>query len=231
MSKIRVTQRSVRVGSDKYNDRSILEDRNSDDNVIVSWDGQSDLEASEKAFYEKHYRQACDLRNARYIHEGHKDRCKTPEDLWKGRLTRPEELILQVGDMYAHVSAEDLKVLAGEYIQEFNKWNNAHGNHGHILSMSLHTDEKTPHVHIRRVWDYEKNGVIELGQNKALEAAGILLPEPEKKASRFNNRKMIFDDMMRGKWQQICISHGLPIETEPRHKSEVRIIRLKTKID
>lgn len=240
MTQIRVTQRSGRVGSAKHNDRSFLDGRNSqevaphidtsksDGNSVASWDGEKNLEVSEKNFYEKRYKQACDLRNARYIHEGHKDRCKTPEDLWRGRLTRPEELILQVGDMHAHVSAEDLKVLAGEYIQEFNKWNNAHGNHGHILSMSLHTDEKTPHVHIRRVWDYEKNGVIELGQDKALKEAGIPLPDPNKKPGRYNNRKMTFDSMMRGIWQDICKKNGLDIETEPRlnvrHKDKVDYI-------
>ena len=63
-----------------------------------------------------------------------------------------------------------------------------------ILNMAIHHDEQGGlHAHIRRVWNTtDKDGNLTLGQNKALEAAGVELPEPDKKVSRYNNRKMTF---------------------------------------
>lgn len=231
MAKCRVTQRSGRVGSAKHNDRSFLNGREdqaeevaphidterSGDNLVLSWQGRTDdLEKAELEFYRKHYSASCERRNKAYRHEGHADRCKTPDDLYYGRLTRPEEMILQIGDMNNHTDVETFYKCVGEYIQSFEEWNKAHGKHGHVLSVSIHTDEATPHAHIRRVWDYEKDGLTHLGQNKGLEQAGVPLPDASRKADRYNNRKMVFDSMMRERWQEICKSHGLEIETEPR---------------
>lgn len=234
MAKCRVTMRSGRVGSAQHNDRAFLKGREdqaqevaphidlerSGDNRVISWQGAKGegkpLEQTELEFYEMRFGAMCKQRNEMYRKQGHKERCKTPEDLYRGRLTRPEELILQVGDMHNHASADELWDMTKAYLNEFMEWNKEHGSHGHILSVALHTDETTPHVHIRRVWDYEKDGTICLGQNKALEASGVALPDESKPEGRYNNRKMTFDDMMRGKWQEICKARGFEIETEPR---------------
>jgi len=236
---MRTTQRSGRAGSAKHNDRSFLDkdgvaadhidrERLSENKYISMLGKNQNFEEAERAFYEMRYGKAQELRNARYIKSGHRDRCKTTDDLYEGKLTRPEELILQVGDMKEHISSEELWGMAKEYINSFNEWNKSHGNHGHILSVALHSDEATPHVHLRRVWDYEKDGITELGQAKALEQAGVELPDPTKEAGRYNNRKMSFDAMMREKWQEICKGHGYEIETEPRptkkHKQKADFI-------
>ena len=99
----------------------------------------------------------------------------------------------------------------------------------HILSIALHADETSPHVHIRRVWDYtDRDGLTRLGQAKALEAAGVPLPDHGKSVGRYNNRKMSFDAMARGWWQECCRAQGWEIETEARpdmrHKDKAEYV-------
>lgn len=232
MAKIRVSQHSGRTGSAKHNDRSFLadksdqerkemaphirEDASGDNRFWCCQDGVSFGEA-ELNFYVKRYSTAQEATNERYRKEGHSDRCKTVQDLYQGKLTRPEETILQIGDMNAYISNEDFIVCLNEYVRQLNEWNREHGSHMHILNLAAHFDEASPHAHLRRVWDYsDTDGLPRLGQNKALEAAGIELPDPDKKIGRYNNRKITFDAMAREMWQQICKDHGFDIETEVR---------------
>lgn len=229
--KLRVTQRSGRVGSARHNDRSFLDvdgrdpvdvaphidaSRSGANSVIGPGASSHNLEAAELAFYQRHYGEACMLRNQRYVREGHAERCKSPEDLYRGRLTRPEELILQIGSRDDGVDPKIFEECVKDYLREFTRWNAEHGGHGHILNLAIHLDEATPHAHIRRVWDYQQGGITELGQNRALKAAGVPLPRPDQKEGRYNNRKITFDAMMRVKWQDICEAHGLFIERDPR---------------
>lgn len=242
--RLRVSQHSGRSGSAKHNDRSFMVGRSDEwrqehaphidttrtgENVVWTWDGQTDVEASERAWYAETYQQAQDATNARYIREGHADRCKTPDDLYNGRLTRPEEMILQVGDRNTDIDLGRLGQALDTYLSRLDEWNDSHGGHMHVLSMALHLDESSPHVHIRRVWDYtDRDGLTRLGQAKALEAAGVELPDPEKPVGRYNNRKMSFDGMARGWWQEACREQGWDIETEARpdmrHKDKAAYI-------
>ena len=57
-------------------------------------------------------------------------------------------------------------------------------------------------------------GEREPKQEKALEALGIPLPEPDKKPSRVNNRKITFDKLCRERLLTICQEYGLVVETE-----------------
>lgn len=230
--RLRVSQHSGRSGSAKHNDRSFMTGRSAEwrqehashidttrtgENVVWTWDEQTDVEASERAWYAETYQQAQDATNARYIREGHADRCKTPDDLYNGRLTRPEEMILQVGDRNTDIDLGRLGQALDTYLSWLDEWNDSHGGHMHVLSMALHLDESSPHVHIRRVWDYtDRDGLTRLGQAKALEAAGIELPDPGKPVGRYNNRKITFDAMARGWWQEACREQGWEIETEAR---------------
>ena len=76
--------------------------------------------------------------------------------------------------------------------------NERFGSHVHILNWALHLDESTPHIHERHVFDCENQyGEIAPQQEKALEALGFELPEPEKPVGRKNNRKMTFDSACR----------------------------------
>ena len=243
--KLRVSQHSGRSGSAKHNDRSFLTGRSTEwrqehaphidtertaDNVVWTWDGQTEVEASERAWYAEAYQQAQEATNDRYRREGHTDRCKTTDQLYEGRLTRPEELILQVGKQTDGIAPEDLAQAVDRYLDRLDAWDVAHGGHMHILSIALHVDESSPHLHIRRVWDYtDRDGLTRLGQARALEAAGVPLPDPSKPAGRYNNRKMSFDALSRGWWQEACREQGWEIETEARpdmrHKSKQDYIR------
>lgn len=243
--RLRVSQHSGRQGSARHNDRSFLAGRSeawrqehaphidperTDDNVVWTWDGQTDVEASERAWYAQEYQRAQEATNARYAREGHSDRCKSTDQLYEGRLTRPEEMILQVGTQADGIDPAEFAQAVDRYLDKLDEWDTAHGGHMHILSIALHVDESSPHLHIRRVWDYtDRDGLCRLGQAKALQAAGMPLPDPNKPTGRFNNRKMTFDSMARSWWQECCREQGWDIETDARpdmrHKSKQDYIR------
>ena len=243
--RLRVSQHSGRQGSARHNDRSFLAGRSeawrqehaphidperTDDNVVWTWDGQTDVEASERAWYAQEYQRAQEATNARYTREGHSDRCKSTDQLYEGRLTRPEEMILQVGTQADGIDPAEFAQAVDRYLDKLDEWDTAHGGHMHILSIALHVDESSPHLHIRRVWDYtDRDGLCRLGQAKALQAAGVPLPDPNKPTGRFNNRKMTFDSMARSWWQECCREQGWDIETDARpdmrHKSKQDYIR------
>ena len=242
--RLRVSQHSGRQGSAKHNDRSFLAGRSeawrqehaphidperTDDNVVWTWDGQTNVEASERAWYSQEYQRAQDATNARYAREGHSDRCKSTDQLYEGRLTRPEEMILQVGTQADGIDPAEFAQAVDRYLDKLDEWDTAHGGHMHILSIALHVDESSPHLHIRRVWDYtDRDGLTRLGQARALESAGIPLPDPSKPVGRYNNRKMSFDSLARGWWQEACRAQGWEIETEARpdmrHKDKAAYI-------
>lgn len=231
-NRLRVSQHSGRQGSARHNDRSFLTGRSAEwqqehaphidtertaDNVVWTWDGQADVEASERAWYQQEYRQAQARTNERYRREGHADRCKSTDQLYEGRLTRPEEMILQVGKQADSIDPAEFAQAVDRYLDRLDEWDTTHGGHMHILSIALHVDEASPHLHIRRVWDYtDRDGLTRLGQAKALESAGVPLPDPSKPAGRYNNRKMVFDTIARGWWQEACREQGWEIETEAR---------------
>lgn len=243
--RLRVSQHSGRQGSARHNDRSFLAGRSeawrqehaphidperTDDNVVWTWDGQTDVEASERAWYAQEYQRAQEATNARYAREGHSDRCKSTDQLYEGRLTRPEEMILQVGTQADDIDPAEFAQAVDRYLDKLDEWDTAHGGHMHILSIALHVDESSPHLHIRRVWDYtDRDGLCRLGQAKALQAAGVPLLDPNKPTGRFNNRKMTFDSMARSWWQECCREQGWDIETDARpdmrHKSKQDYIR------
>lgn len=230
--RLRVSQHSGRSGSAKHNDRSFMKERSdawrqehaphidtdrTADNVVWTWDGQTDVEASERAWYAQEYQQAQEATNARYTREGHSDRCKSTDQLYDGRLTRPEEMILQVGTQADGIDPAEFAQAVDRYLDKLDEWDTDHGGHMHILSIALHVDEASPHLHIRRVWDYtDRDGLTRLGQARALEAAGVPLPDPTKPTGRYNNRKMSFDSMARGWWQECCREQGWNIETKAR---------------
>lgn len=230
--RLRVSQHSGRQGSARHNDRSFLAGRSeawrqehaphidlerTDDNVVWTWDGQTDVEASERAWYAQEYQRAQEATNARYAREGHSDRCKSTDQLYEGRLTRPEEMILQVGTQADGIDPAEFAQAVDRYLDKLDEWDTTHGGHMHILSIALHVDEASPHLHIRRVWDYaDRDGLTRLGQARALEAAGVPLPDPTKPTGRYNNRKMSFDSMARSWWQECCREQGWDIETEAR---------------
>ena len=60
-------------------------------------------------------------------------------------------------------------------------------------------------------------GEIAPQQEKALEALGFELPEPDKPVGRKNNRKITFDSACRVLLFDVAKKHGLQLEEEPEY--------------
>ena len=104
-----------------------------------------------------------------------------------------------------------------EFIEAFKA---KYGDHVHVLDWALHLDESTPHIHERHVFDCEnKYGEVAPQQEKALEALGFNLPDPDKPLSRRNNRKITFDTACRKMLFEITKRHGLDLEEEAEYSN------------
>ena len=126
-----------------------------------------------------------------------------------------KERIYQLGTLDEHASAEDLLSVVTEFIEAFKA---KYGDHVHVLDWALHLDESTPHIHERHVFDCEnKYGEVAPQQEKALEALGFDLPDPDKPLSRRNNRKITFDAACRKMLFEIAKRHGLELEEEAEY--------------
>lgn len=169
----------------------------------------------EKAYYFEHYGDHVDAQNERNEKAGHAERNRTTDDVLKNNKTCPEESILQLGNIDCSVTPDVLAKVVAESFEEFEK---RYGSHVHILDWALHLDEATPHVHVRQVYDaLNKYGELCPQQEKALEELGFELPDPTKKRSRFNNRKMCFDAECRKLFLDIGQKNGVELEYEPEY--------------
>ena len=169
----------------------------------------------ERQFYETHYTAFVEGQNERNAKIRHTERNRSIPDLLSSRKTYPEETIYQLGMLDEHASAEDLLNIVTEFIEEFKA---KFGEHVHVLDWALHLNESTPHIHERHVFDCEnKYGEVAPQQEKALEALGFELPNPDKPLSRRNNRKITFDAACRKMLFEIAKRHGLELEEEAEY--------------
>ena len=169
----------------------------------------------ERQFYETHYSEFIERQNERNAKIRHTERNRSIPDLLSSRKTCPEETIYQLGTKDDHASGEVLLAVVTEFIEEFKA---RFGDHVHVLDWALHLDESTPHIHERHVFDCEnKHGEVAPQQEKALEALGFDLPDPDKPLSRRNNRKIAFDAACRKMLFDIAKRHGLELEEEAEY--------------
>ena len=169
----------------------------------------------ERQFYKTHYTAFIEEQNERNAKIRHTERNRSIPDLLFSHKTCPEETIYQLGTLDEHASAEDLLSVVTEFIEEFKA---KFGEHVHVLDWALHLDESTPHIHERHVFDCEnKYGEVAPQQEKALEALGFDLPDPNKPLSRRNNRKITFDAACRKMLFEIAKRHGLELEEEAEY--------------
>lgn len=220
----------------QYKDKSQLK-KSSDDNLYyingfnyflthkeyVAWteeqheNGQvGTFEEYENLFYEKMFKDQYNQQMERHIKGGHKDRVKTFDDWKKNKRYVPEETQLQVGNKDIQIPRETSEKIFLEYFKWEQKWGYEHECF-QILNMAIHEDETTIHSQSRRVWFSlnPETGIYEIGQDKALERAGIPLPNPNEPRSRYNNRKMVFDKLAREQFLSICEAHGIDVERVP----------------
>lgn len=184
-------------------------DEEPEDKIVYSF------ERVEKAYYLDRYFDFCEGQHERNRKNGHSERDRTPIDLLKDKKTCPEESLIQIGTMEESVPPDVLAHVASEFFEEFER---RFGEYVHILDWSLHLDEATPHIHERHVFDCKNQyGEIAPQQEKALEALGFELPNPDEKPGKMNNRKKSFDAACRAMLFNICERHGLHLDQEPEY--------------
>lgn len=193
---------------------------------IYGYENRS-FEEIEKMFYEKNYSEHIDAQNQRYIQGRKKNLCVSLNDYYKAYRTRPEDVILQVGDKNQHISGEELWQVAMDYREKFNQ---EYGAHCKILTMALHMDEATPHVHIRRAWIGEdKDGYAHASCRSALKQMGYDFDETE--TTKRNNPKTKFTERERILFENVCRDHGIDIDVDNRvHREHLSVADYKKKM-
>lgn len=175
----------------------------------------------EKEFYEKNFGEFLSNQERRLKENHNYSKIKSVDDYLKGRYTKPEDKILQIGNSISHIDGKLLWEIANDYQKRFN---DMFGDNCKIIDMALHMDELVPHVHIRRVWmatnDYGEKVV---SQTKALNELGINRPNMSKESSRNNNAKMTFSKIERELLFEICKEHGLDLDKKPNKENDIHI--------
>ncbi len=169
----------------------------------------------ERQFYETHYTAFIESQNERNAKIRHTERNRSIPDLLSSRKTCPEETIYQLGTLDEHASAEDLLNLVTEFIEEFKA---KFGEHVHVLDWALHLDESTPHIHERHVFDCEnKYGEVAPQQEKALEALGFDLPDPDSPSAAGTTAKSPLTPPVERCVFEIAKRHGLELEEKAEY--------------
>jgi len=219
---VRLSSRNGRIDAGgKHNDRNydidysphVLRER-VEENRYITYKGQTteSFEDVEKEFYKEHFMEHISAQNERNTKNRHKERNKTLDKYYRMKLSRPEDRIIQIGDKDAHISGDRLWDVALEYMERFNR---LYGEHCKILTMAMHMDEATPHVHVRRVWlSRDKYGHECVNEKNALSDMGVFEPEPDKEVSRLNNAKITFTKTDRELLKSICQEKGIEIEKD-----------------
>lgn len=220
---MRATQHSGRMGSPRHNDRKFdtnkanhIDQTMENQNIYMSYNALP-FDEAERQFYQDHFQEMIADINERAKKAYHPERMTDVDKLLQSKKTMPEEVILQIGDQDTHITAEQLQEVA----EDFRNWHDKKfGEYVVFLDMALHVDEKTPHIHLRKVWMYEhEKGFKAIGQHKALEQMGYELPDKSKPRGRNNNLKQVYTAECREKWLEICKNHGLEIEERPLHRA------------
>lgn len=230
---MRMTIHNGRAGkngtySPKHNDRNFdissaehIDPERMPGNVYWNWTGKKDVsfEDCEKAFYEEHCRAHLDAVNQRHREQRHPERVRDMDAYRTARQTCPEETLLMIGNKNEYLPPRTLRAIC----EKLKDWEENTVSGLRVLDMALHVDEEgAPHIHMRKAWIYrDENGIESIAQSKALQAAGIPLPHPDKAAGRHNNRKQTFSAMERQALYEICQEYGIEslLETKPRERS------------
>lgn len=230
---MRMTIHNGRAGKDgaynpRHNDRQFdishaehIDPERVKGNIYWNWTGDPEktFEAAEAAFYEEHCREYLDAVNRRHREQRHPERVRDMDAYRTARQTCPEETLFMIGNREEHLPPKTLRAIC----EDLRNWEENTVSGLKVLDIALHVDEEgAPHIHMRKAWIYrDENGIESIAQNKALQAAGIPLPHPDKPAGRHNNRKQSFSAMERQALYEICRGYGLEslLETKPREKS------------
>lgn len=178
--------------------------------------GKMTFEEAENKFYEEHFKAQYLKQQQAYEAKGQQCYMKSFEEWKSAKRYVPEETYMQIGKVGETIDEKLFTDTVADYIAGMQSWSKQNGEPFTILDWSIQYDEAVPQIHIRQVWHYtDDDGNLCIGQSKALEQAGIPLPNPTKKQSSKNNRKQTYDKYVRQFWLDTCERHGLAIEREP----------------
>ncbi len=193
--------------------------------------GSFDAKAFELDRYEHLYGAGQEAKNARYIADGHPERCKTVADIYGSHRTAPLETIIQLGsrdtDIDPQERKEKLTRAAFELVDRLRKrW----GDNLHLLDLSLHLDEGVPHIHARMTFSaLDKFGQRVPNQAGAFEAMGIERPDPTAKEGKYNCPLITFSDTIRNEFYDLCEQRGITIDREVKAPSQKHLSVLEFK--
>lgn len=188
--------------------------------------GRFNLRNIELNFYKKHFGAHLEQTNAKYVKNRHKERVRTIEDVYTNPRTCPQETILQVGKDGDYQNEKLFRRMVRDYCSTYNE---KYSRNSMIIDYAIHADETSLHAHVRRVFYVrDKDGNLELAQNKALEQLGYDLPDPGQKRSKYNNRLQTFTDDLRESWYQTIEKYdkSVKIEREPNNASRKHVEKL-----
>ena len=193
--------------------------------------GSFDAKAFELSRYEELYGPGQEAKNARYIADGHPERCKSVADLYASRRTAPLETILQIGsrdtDIDPQERKEKLMAATAELIDGLQKrW----GDNLHLLDLAIHLDEGVPHCHLRMTFSaLDKFGQRVPNQAQAFEAMGIQRPDPTTKEGKYNCPLITFSELIRTEFYDLCEKRGIVIDREVKNPSQKHLSVLEYK--
>ena len=193
--------------------------------------GSFDAKAFELSRYEQLYGPGQEAKNARYIADGHPERCKSVADIYASRRTAPLETIIQLGsqdtDIDPQERKEKLMAATAELIDGLQKrW----GDNLHLLDLAIHLDEGVPHCHLRMTFSaLDKFGQRVPNQAQAFEAMGIQRPDPTAKEGKYNCPLITFSELIRQEFYDLCEKRGIVIDREVKNPSQKHLSVLEYK--
>ena len=193
--------------------------------------GSFDAKAFELSRYEELYGTGQEAKNARYIADGHPERCKSVADIYASRRTAPLETIIQLGsrdtDIDPQERKEKLMAATAELIDGLQKrW----GDNLHLLDLAIHLDEGVAHCHLRMTFSaLDKFGQRVPNQAQAFEAMGIQRPDPTAKEGKYNCPLITFSELIRQEFYDLCEKRGIVIDREVKNPSQKHLSVLEYK--
>ena len=184
--------------------------------------GSFDAKEFELSRYEYLYAEGQEAKNARYIQDGHSERCKTVADIYASRRTAPLETILQIGSYDTDIDPQARKeLLMGATVEWIDRLQKRWGENLHFLCCSWHNDEAVCHCHLRMTFSaLDKFGQRVPNQAQAFEAMGIQRPDPAAKESKYNCPLITFSEIIRNDFYEICEERGIVIDREVKNPSQ-----------
>ena len=194
--------------------------------------GSFDAKAFELSRYEQLYGPGQEAKNARYIQDGHPERCKTVADIYASRRTAPLETILQIGSRDTEIDPEERReMLMGAAAELISNMQSRWGENIQFLTLSLHQDEAgADHIHARMTFcALDKFGQRVPNQAQAFEAMGIQRPDPTAKEGKYNCPLITFSEIIRQEFYDLCEKRGIVIDREVKNPSQKHLSVLEYK--